>query len=106
MTRERMNIYAQNGTKVVFDGQGGYSSVVDRLVKDGRLTLGQTYTVDHTKVGNFSSDVYLVEVPGCFNTSMFGVADDTPDICYLCGSTIIDEHCACGEIDWGTPDFA
>lgn len=68
--RESMNIYAQPGAKVVFHGEGGYDH--DQQTGHKHLTVGKTYTVDHTEAGDWHTDVILREVPIVrFNSVMF-----------------------------------
>jgi hypothetical protein len=66
-----MDIYAKPGTKVVFCNlDWGYAG--DQEWAKKHLFPGQIYTVDHTEVYNWSSDVILKEVPGVkFNTVLF-----------------------------------
>lgn len=65
-----MNIHALAGTKVKYTGQGGYGPEKERA--DKHLTVGDTYTVAYTNVGNWHTNVHLREVPGVpFNSVMF-----------------------------------
>ena len=65
-----MDIYSPDGTKVVFAARGGRDSEIE-LAKRW-LTLGETYTVEHTEVGQSTTRVYLYEFPGIgFNSVMF-----------------------------------
>lgn len=66
-----MNIYAGHGTKVVFANPlDGYPHDQDMAAK--HLTVGETYTVDHTDVRDWYTNVFLVEVPKVvFNSVMF-----------------------------------
>ncbi len=65
------NIYAKEGTKVVFDNPNwGYQSHME--FSKSFLSEGQVYTVDYTRVGSWHSDVFLKEFPGkAFNTVQF-----------------------------------
>lgn len=66
-----MNIYAEEGDKVVFAHLNlGYEG--DRIRAQKYLKEGQIYTVDWTDVGDWYSYVYLQEIPNQpFNTVMF-----------------------------------
>lgn len=65
-----MNIYAQEGDKVVFKNKGGYSG--DFELASTHLELGGVYTVDYTIVGSWETVVYLKEVPSVgFNSVLF-----------------------------------
>lgn len=66
-----MNIYAGHGTKVVFaNPDAGYQHDQDTAAK--HLTVGETYTVDHTDIHSWHTNVFLVEVPKVlFNSVMF-----------------------------------
>lgn len=65
-----MDIYAKPGTKVVFDGCGGWPGEADEAKK--HLQIGQTYTVEFVWINQYSSAVYLEECPNRpFNTSLF-----------------------------------
>jgi hypothetical protein len=65
-----MNIAAQKGTKVVYLDKGGYSS--DKKHARKYLKKNKIYTVDHTEVDDFYTEVYLQEFPGVsFNSVMF-----------------------------------
>ena len=70
-----MNIYAKQGHKVVYaNPQNGYKS--DQHLASHNLWEGKTYTVSHTIVSGFSTEVYLEEVPNIpFNSVMFEDAD-------------------------------
>ncbi len=57
-----MNIYAKEGTKVVYTGKGGYDHHIDHANK--YLKIDETYTVDYTIVGRGHTDVYFKELPG------------------------------------------
>lgn len=65
-----MNIYTESGSKVIYLGTGGYDS--DLIHANKYLKVGEIYTVEWVDVGDWSSDVYLEEVPGQdFNTVHF-----------------------------------
>jgi hypothetical protein len=65
-----MNIYSEKGTKVTVTESSlnnGYK--YDSETAKKYLTVGETYTVDHTIVHSWTSDVYLEEFPDIsFNT--------------------------------------
>lgn len=52
-----MNIYAEEGTKVKYTGQGGYES--DLTYASQYLKVGSIYIVEQTKIGNWNTDVLL-----------------------------------------------
>lgn len=65
-----MHIYAQKGHKVIcatFDA--GYPS--QRAHAEKHLVVGQEYTVDHTVVHNWHTDVFLEELPDLHFNSVF-----------------------------------
>ena len=66
-----MDIYAPEGTKVVFaDPDAG--CIHDRETAHENLVLGSEYTVRRTLVRNWHTDVYLIEVPDiAFNSAIF-----------------------------------
>ncbi len=66
-----MNIDALQGKPVVFKHpNAGYER--DQRVAREHLKLGASYTIESTEVGNWHTDVYLVEVPGvAFNSVLF-----------------------------------
>jgi hypothetical protein len=67
---ECMNIYAKEGTEVVYGGFNGYDS--DRVHGNTYLNIGQIYTVNHTDVGQSHTNVYLTEFPNeRFNSVLF-----------------------------------
>ena len=76
--REPMDIHSPRGTKVVYvRPNAGYDAERERAQR--YLTLGQTYTVEFTKVHSSSTDVYLQEFPGVFfNSVHFDEAEITP----------------------------
>ena len=59
--QEPMDIYSEEGTKVIYTGKGGYDHHKEHANK--HLKIGETYTVDYTDVGGWHTDVYLKEVP-------------------------------------------
>lgn len=70
-----MCIYSKRGTKVVFAYPANGLPCQQRHAKK-HLKAGATYTVDHTDVDSFYTDVYLEEVPGvAFNSVFFGVKE-------------------------------
>lgn len=68
-----MNIYAKEGTKVKVTKktlENGYKSQSERAKK--YLKPGKIYTVLHTVVDRFNTEVYLKEFPGIvFNVVNF-----------------------------------
>lgn len=66
-----MNIYAENGDKVIFiNDTSGYESDQEKAKK--YLEKGKVYTVAATDVGGWHTDVYLKEIPGqAFNSVLF-----------------------------------
>ena len=65
-----MDIYAKNGTKVVYTGKNGND--YDQQHADKYLKVGNEYTVHTTIVDDWDSTVNLKEVPGkLFNTVHF-----------------------------------
>ncbi len=67
---ETMDIYSEKGTKIIYTGEHGYD--FQREDANVFLKVGETYTVDHTIVYNWSSGVMLKEVPNkYFNTVHF-----------------------------------
>ena len=52
-----MNIYAKNGDKVVFTGEGGCDS--DNNFARLHLEIGKEYEVERTEVGGWHTNVYL-----------------------------------------------
>lgn len=66
-----MDIYAKRGTKVIYDmPNAGYPSQQDYAKQ--HLIVGRVCTVDFTEVHSSSTDVYLIGVPGSFNSVLFG----------------------------------
>lgn len=68
--KEPIDIYSKEGTKVKYTGEGGYDHHRDHA--DTYLIVGEIYTIDHTDVSNWHTDVYLKEVPNeAFNSVHF-----------------------------------
>ena len=66
----KMNIYCEEGTKVIFLNEGGFDN--DTKEANKYLKEGETYTVDYIDVGGWISYVTLKECPNkSFNTVMF-----------------------------------
>ena len=76
-----MDMYAEQGHKVVFIGEGGMNH--DKEKSEKYLTVGKTYTVKRTKVFGWISYVILEEFPDEeFNTVMFiDLDDDDEELC-------------------------
>lgn len=74
-----MNIYAENGHKVVCRTlDAGYSD--DKQRAADYLVIGKEYTVEKTSVHSWHTDVWLQEFPGIrFNSVFFADADRSPD---------------------------
>lgn len=65
-----MEIYALRGHKVkCVTLTAGYKH--DQEIAKRNLLLNEIYTVDHTDVHNYSTDVYLEEIPGVAFNSVF-----------------------------------
>lgn len=65
-----MNIYANEGARVRFVDKNGLPSDLEKAREF--LKPYETYTVERVYVGNWSSKVYLQEIPGVpFNTVCF-----------------------------------
>lgn len=65
-----VSIYSEPGTKVVYTGKGGYDYQKEEYGKV--LKVGETYTIEESDIGSWSSVFYLEEVPGkAFNTVLF-----------------------------------
>lgn len=66
-----MDIYSKKGSKIIFKHENyGYSSHQETAEK--HLKLGEIYTVNHTDIYGWHTDVYLDEVPSvAFNSVMF-----------------------------------
>jgi hypothetical protein len=68
--QEPIDIYSEEGTKVKYTGKGGYDHHKEHANK--HLKVGEIYTIDHTDVGGWHTDVYLKEVPNqAFNSVHF-----------------------------------
>ena len=72
-----MDIYAKEGTRIRCSTlDGGYDH--HKKVAERHLELNEVYTVDHTDVDNWHTDVYLKEFPGvAFNSVFFEDLDST-----------------------------
>jgi len=67
----RMDIYANHGTKVIFDmPTAGYPHHQETALK--HLEIGKVYTIDFIEVHSYSTDVYLVGFTQHFNSVLFG----------------------------------
>jgi hypothetical protein len=67
-------LHCKHGDKIRFTGNGGYES--DKFRADKYLTVDEIYTLDIIDMGDYFSDVYLVEVPHIdFNTCMFEIVE-------------------------------
>ncbi len=80
-----MNLEAKKGDKVVFLNENGHDWQPKEAREKHGLVEGNVYTVAKMEVHNFSSDVWLEEVPGiAFNTVMFedegGDVEDEPEV--------------------------
>lgn len=70
MTDKYMDIYAQQGTKVVFTAAGGMDGQI-RYAKE-RLMIGEIYTVRRTEIHSCHTNVYLEDFPeDSFNSCLF-----------------------------------
>lgn len=56
-----MNIESNKGDKVVFTGEGGYSSDIEYVNK--YLTVGKVYVIDSTFIHSSTTEVILVGYP-------------------------------------------
>jgi hypothetical protein len=66
-----MNIYALPGHIVkVTEDSIAYGYDVDKKRAAKYLTVGSTYTIAHTEVDNYSTDVYLEEFPNIYFNSV------------------------------------
>jgi hypothetical protein len=78
-----MNIYAKKGDKVRFLNENGREA--ERAYAAEILKEGKAYTIDHTDVYGWHTDVYLQEVPGkSFNSVMFedaGAKEEAEESC-------------------------
>ncbi len=65
-----MNIYAKEGDKVICSTlNAGYDS--DKRKAEAHLVLNQVYTIARTVVHDWSTDVYLKEIPDVRFNSVF-----------------------------------
>jgi hypothetical protein len=65
-----MNIYAQNGHKVVYLDENGYEG--DRnYARDNGFVKGEVYEVNYTDVGGCHTSVYFHDMIGGHNSVMF-----------------------------------
>lgn len=71
-----MNINAKSGTKIRFTGEGGHES--ENAEARAQLEIGGLYTLNYTRIGSWSTDVYLDEVEGSFNSVMFEDVEEAP----------------------------
>lgn len=69
-----MDIHSKTGTKVRFAfPDAGYPDDVEKCQQ--HLKENEVYTIDHTDVGGWRTNVYLQEIPGVpFNSVSFDVA--------------------------------
>lgn len=69
-----MDIHAKKGAKVIFTGKHGYDD--DKKHANEFLKVNEIYTINHTKVGGWHTDVYLEEFPDeWFNSVHFEDVD-------------------------------
>ena len=68
-----MNIYAKEGHKItVTEETINYGYNHHKEMANKHLKVGEVYTVDHTEVGGWHTDVYIKEVPNiAFNSVHF-----------------------------------
>ena len=64
-----VDIKSPPGTKIVFHGRGGYPQ--QNLLANTALTVGETYTIAGSSIGNWETTFYLEGVDGGFNSVMF-----------------------------------
>lgn len=70
-----MNIYAEEGDKVIFLGKHGRDEELKYALQ--KLEVGKEYTVYYTDVGGWYSTVCLKELPSeDFNTVMFADVEE------------------------------
>ena len=65
-----MNIYAEAGDKVVYNGVDGYDSQRERIEKQG-VKVGDVLTATFIDSGVWVSYVEFVEIDGLHNSVMF-----------------------------------
>ena len=71
---KQIDIHSKEGTKVIYTGTGGYDHHKKHANKF--LLAYQEYTVDHTIVGGWHTDVVLKEFPNeAFNSVHFVTKD-------------------------------
>lgn len=69
---EYADIASPRGTKVVFAARGGYEFQKEQAKQI--LTIGETYTIDYTEIGDWSTVFILEEFPEKrFNSCLFCV---------------------------------
>lgn len=72
--QEPIDIYSKEGTKVKYTGKGGYDHHKEHANK--HLKIGDIYTIDHTDVHAWNTNVYLKEIPNeGFNSVHFIYAE-------------------------------
>lgn len=64
------DIYSAPGTKIIFLGENGYEHELEDA--KSKLTVGVVYTLKYSDVDSCTTDFYLEEIDGCFNSVMFG----------------------------------
>lgn len=65
-----MNIYGEEGNKVIYTGTGGYP--MHKEIANKHLVVGNTYIVEGIEVGGWHTDVYLRGFGSVrFNSVMF-----------------------------------
>jgi len=65
-----MNIYAEEGHKVIFDHPNAGTDHDQKVCRE-KLKVGEIYTVVQTEVGGWHTDVWLKDIKGSFNSVMF-----------------------------------
>lgn len=71
-----MDIYAKEGTKVVYNSPNAGMPIDQEMAKRHSLVKGEIYTVDHTVVYDWNTQVGLKEIPGVrFNSVLFDEVD-------------------------------
>lgn len=77
VTEHYMRIDAPEGTKVAYlNKEAGYP--YDQEEARRHLTLEGIYTVERTVIHNFTTDVYLKELPGLFfNSVLFSEIEES-----------------------------
>lgn len=70
-----MDIFSEPGTRVIFDRPNN-GTKYDKDNCAEFLALGAFYTIEKTEVGDYSTRVFLREIPGrWFNSVMFSNAE-------------------------------